>query len=74
MSADQASDALYLGPTILYRVIDVGLKTATDDEALIFVRASAHEPAGWDETWDPAGNGPFKVLDRWSDQPGGPLP
>jgi hypothetical protein len=63
MSVEEAIRALYLGPEIMYRIIDIGLDPVPR-EARLFVRASAHEPAGWDDTWDPAGSGPFKLIGR----------
>ena len=64
MSVEEAIRALYLGPEIMYRIIDIGLLDAGPDEARLFARASDHKAASWDETWDPAGSGPFKFIGR----------
>lgn len=67
MSVEQAATIPYLGPATFDRIIDIGVREAdkNQDQARLFVHASGHAPGGWDETWDPAGNGPFKVLDPW---------
>jgi hypothetical protein len=59
---DEAVDWLWLGPDRFYRVIDVAMR---GDVA--FVRVSGHGAGGWDETWEPAGLGPFKVLEAPDD-------
>lgn len=66
-SVDQAAANLYLGPKTFYRIIDIGVRQAdrNQDRARLFVHASGHAPGSWGETWDPAGNGPFKILDPW---------
>jgi len=67
MAVDRAAKILYLGPETFYRIIDLGLLDANEDEAKVFVRASGHAPGPWSATWDPNGSGPFKQLGRRED-------
>jgi hypothetical protein len=63
LSPESALDALYLGEHRFYRVIDVGTIEVGDECLTIFVRASAHTPGSFEQTWnDPPGSGPFKQL------------
>lgn len=62
MTVDEAADALYLGPESFYRIIDVGILDADENEVRLFVRPSDHPPGRWSETWAPSGDGPFKFL------------
>jgi hypothetical protein len=58
-----ALDALYLGPDRSYRIIDFGVVEVGNDFTTVFVRASAHRPMSYDQTWNvPPGSGPFKQL------------
>lgn len=64
MSPAQALDALYLGKDKFYRVIDVAVVEVGQQHTVVFVRASAHHPASFEQTWnDPPGSGPFKQLE-----------
>ena len=63
VSVTTAAGALYLAEDRFYRIIDVGVVEVCPDTTTIFVRASAHEPSRWDQTWNsPPGSGPFKQL------------
>jgi hypothetical protein len=63
VDVETAADALYLGEDLFYRVIDVGVVEATRAITTVFVRASAHPPGGFEQTWNtPPGSGPFKQL------------
>ena len=63
MTTDEAVNALYLGKDRFYRVIDVAITAVSDQFSRVFVRASAHQPSTFEETWnDPPGGGPFKQL------------
>lgn len=64
MSVEEAADILYLGPEAIYRIIDVGLLDADQDEGRLFVRPSGHSPGRWDDTWDTSRNGPFTCVGR----------
>ena len=60
---DEAVDRIYISDNLFYLVIDVGVKTVSDEICRLFVRISDHDPASFDRTWNsPLGNGPFKVL------------
>jgi hypothetical protein len=60
---ERALNALYLGPDLSYRIIDVGATEVGREHTTIFVRASQHDPAPYDRAWnDPPGCGPFKQL------------
>ena len=63
MTTDEAVNALYLGKNRFYRVIDVAITAVSDKFSRVFVRASAHKPSTFEETWNnPPGGGSFKQL------------
>ena len=54
---------LYLGTDRFYRIIDVAVIEVGKGHTTVFVRASDHKPASFEQTWnDPPGSGPFKQL------------
>jgi len=58
-----AAKELYLGEEKFFRIIDVAVVKVSHNKTTIFVRASAHEPSTFDQTWNnPPGSGPFKQL------------
>lgn len=64
MSSAEALDALYLGTSEFYRIIDVAVIEVGQQHTKIFVRASSHHPTPFEQTWnDPPGSGPFKQLE-----------
>ena len=63
MSSEAALAELYLGPERSYRIIDFGVVEVSPSFTTIFVRASAHHPAGYQRTWNqPPLYGPFKLV------------
>lgn len=61
---DDAIDVMYLGPSLFYRIIDIGVKALVDGMPLVFVRISGHPPGRFEQTWNtPNGNGPFKLIE-----------
>lgn len=62
MSIDEALDQIYLGGDRFYRIIDVAIERLLPDASVAFVRVSGHPAAGFSETWDPSGLGPFKPI------------
>ncbi len=63
LDVPSATDALYLGEDLFYRVVDIAVIEVGNSRTKIFVRASAHRPGSFDQAWnDPPGMGPFKQL------------
>jgi hypothetical protein len=63
MSTDEAARAVYLGPDIFYRLIDVGVKGTDGKSTTIFMRVSDYPPGPFEKTWNqPPGRGPFKQV------------
>jgi hypothetical protein len=63
MTIDAAVHALYLGEDRFYRIIDVAITGVSRQFSTAFVRASAHKPSSFEDTWnEPPGSGPFKQL------------
>ena len=61
--AETAVKSLYLDEDHFYRIIDFGVIGVGQKITRIFVRASAHEPASFGQTWNtPPGRGPFKQI------------
>ena len=59
----EATDALYLGEELSYRIIDVGVRAVNRKTTTCWVRPSGHQPAPYEKTWnDPPGWGPFKQI------------
>ena len=59
---DDALDSIYLGSDRFYRIIDVAVRKLLPEHTVIFVRASGHAPAGFDQTWNASDLGPFKQM------------
>ena len=55
-------DRLYLGESMYFREIDLGVIQVQGDRAVVFVRPSGHPPGRWSETRDPGGHGPFQQV------------
>ena len=63
LEVNQATDALYLGEDLFYRIIDIAVIAVHSQVTLLFVRASGHAPTVFEHTWNhPPGSGPFKQL------------
>ncbi len=63
LTLNQATDALYLGETLFYRIIDLAVIEVSSQNTVLFVRASGHTPLTFEQTWNtPPGSGPFKQL------------
>ena len=62
VAVDKALDFLWLSTDRFYRVVDVAAFVGEDDPPVIFVRPAGFEPSGYEDTWEPEGLGPFKVL------------
>jgi hypothetical protein len=60
VSLGEALDFLWLSADQFYRVVDVA--AFVGDPPVIFVRPAGFEPSGYEDTWEPEGLGPFKVL------------
>jgi hypothetical protein len=69
VSQNHAVDIMYLGANKFYRIVDVGVKYIdSNNRARVFVRIGDHPPSNFDDTWNnPAGNGPFKVIEPLGD-------
>jgi hypothetical protein len=61
-TVDEAADAIYLGPTRFYRVIDVAVRFYPDGNVTYWIRPSGHPPSEWERTWESSGRGPLKVV------------
>lgn len=59
---DEALDFLWLSPDRFYRVVDVAAFVGEDNPPVIFVRPAGFEPSAYEDTWEPHGLGPFKVM------------
>jgi hypothetical protein len=64
LTVEEALDRIYLGTDIFYKIIDVTIKELSQQNSIVFVRVSGHQPVPFDKTWDPSGTGPFKQLTR----------
>jgi hypothetical protein len=62
LAVDEALDLLWLSTNRFYRVVDVAAVAGEDNPPVIFVRPAGFEPSGYEDTWEPEGLGPFKVL------------
>ncbi|HEY2620359.1 MAG TPA: hypothetical protein VGI78_23665 [Acetobacteraceae bacterium] len=62
VGSDEALDQFYLGADRCYRIIDTAITQVTPDMSVAFMRVSGHQPAGFDQTWDPLALGPFKQM------------
>jgi hypothetical protein len=63
LTVNQATDALYVGENLFYRIIDLAVIEVSSQITVLFVRVSGHAPSTFEQTWnDPPGSGPFKQL------------
>ena len=63
LQKDEAFDAIYLGPDLFYRIIDLAVIRVSKDTSTVFMCVSGHKPGAWDQTWNqPTGCGPFKQI------------
>src|SRR3954454_649096 len=63
MNLTTSVNSLYLGADRFYRIIDVAVIEVSEHTTTVFVRASAHPPGSFEQTWNtPPGSGPFKQL------------
>lgn len=59
---DEAVSRMYLGEDRFYRIIDLAVTQILPGETVVFTRVSGHPPAGFEDTFDPPGLGPFKQI------------
>lgn len=57
-----AENKLFLGENLSYKIIDIAVKGISRNLTKVFVRVSGHSPVGYDRTWDPTAQGPFKQI------------
>jgi hypothetical protein len=62
ISVDMVLGFLWLSPDRFYRVVDVAAFLGEDNPPVIFVRPAGFEPSAYEDTWEPQGLGPFKVM------------
>lgn len=62
VTIDEALDFLWLSEDRFFRIIDVAVLIGEDNPPVIFVRPAGFEPSTYEDTWEPSGLGPFKVL------------
>lgn len=62
ISLAETLDLLWLSEDQYYRIIDIGAYLVEGDPPVMFVRAAGFEPGSYEDTWDPSGLGPFKVI------------
>jgi hypothetical protein len=62
LTVDEALDFLWLSPDRFYRVVDVAAFLGEDNPPVIFVRPAGFEPSCYEDTWEPQGLGPFKIM------------
>ena len=62
VALSEALGLLWLSTERFYRVVDVAAFVGEDNPPVIFVRPAGFEPSGYEDTWEPDGLGPFKVL------------
>jgi hypothetical protein len=63
ISVEDAVNALYLGPTEFFRIVDVAVVSVSPHVATVFVRVSGHKPSSFKETLNESnGMGPFNQL------------
>jgi hypothetical protein len=55
-------NAIFLGETLFYRIIDVGLIIEPISGSIGFVRVSGHAPSRYEDTFDPQDLGPFRSI------------
>ena len=62
ITVDEALNFLWLSADRFYRVVDVAAFSGEDNPPVIFVRPAGFEPSAYEDTWEPSGLGPFKVM------------
>lgn len=62
VTVEEALDFLWLSADRFYRVVDVAAFVGEDNPPVIFVRPAGFEPSPYENTWEPSGLGPFKVI------------
>ena len=62
VAVDEALDFLWLSTDRFYRIVDVAAFVGEDNPPVIFVRPAGFESSGYEDTWEPEGLGPFKVI------------
>jgi hypothetical protein len=62
VTMDEALSLLWLSEDRFYRVVDVAAYLGEDKRPVIFVRPAGFEPSAYEDTWEPTGLGPFKVM------------
>ncbi|HEX8624377.1 MAG TPA: hypothetical protein VF782_04780 [Allosphingosinicella sp.] len=62
----EAIDAIFLGESLFYKIIDVAVVERPDSQPIGFVRVSGHPPCSFEETLNPRDLGPFKSLEPLS--------
>jgi hypothetical protein len=62
VKVDEALDFLWLSADRFYRIVDVAAFSGEDNPPVIFVRPAGFEPSTYEDTWEPSGLGPFKVI------------
>jgi hypothetical protein len=62
ISLAETVDLLWLSEDRFYRIVDVGAYVVEDNPPVMFVVATGFEPGSYQDTWDPSGLGPFKVI------------
>jgi hypothetical protein len=63
MSPKQAFEYIYISEGAYYAIIDVLVRSTQNDQTIIFLRISDHDPVDYEQTWSPNDHGPFKQLD-----------
>lgn len=63
ISVATASDNLYRGENLFFKIVDIAVVSFTNKDATIFVRVSGHSPVSFEETWNPREFGPFKLIE-----------
>ena len=62
VTVDEALNFLWLSTDRFYRIVDVAAFMGEANPPVIFVRPAGFEPSGYEDTWEPEGLGPFKVM------------
>ena len=59
---DEAARDLFIDEEHFFSCIDVSVHPKRSESGVYFVRASGHEPAGWERTRHPDTTGPFHIM------------
>ena len=62
ISVDDAIEEIFVNEGLFFQIIDVGIKSVTQEQSVIFARVSGHSPVDFGKTWDPKLFGPFKII------------